>query len=116
MGPIIDELGLEQGGISSSDWYKIYNNEQLIDTHETDFGVSIYNIHVASVGQADDTALLSHDLHQLNLLLQITLQYCQKHHVQLSPGKTKLQVFLPKEFQKDLLYYENTSPIAINKI
>ena len=29
MGPIMDEQGLEQGGISSSDLYKIYGKEQL---------------------------------------------------------------------------------------
>ena len=29
MGPIIDESGLEQGGVPSSDFYKIYGKEQL---------------------------------------------------------------------------------------
>ena len=33
MGPIQDERGLEQGGVSSSDWYKIVNNEQLTVPH-----------------------------------------------------------------------------------
>ena len=29
MGPINDEQGLEQGGVNSSDLYKVVNNEQL---------------------------------------------------------------------------------------
>ena len=29
MGPIYDELGVEQGGPNSIDHYKLYNNEQL---------------------------------------------------------------------------------------
>ena len=29
MGPIHDELGLEQGGVNSSDFYKIFGKEQL---------------------------------------------------------------------------------------
>ena len=29
MGPILDEHGLEQGGIPSSDLYKMYNNDLL---------------------------------------------------------------------------------------
>ena len=29
MGPIKDECGVEQGGKNSSDFYKVYNNEQL---------------------------------------------------------------------------------------
>ena len=31
MGPIADEHGLEQGGVNSSEFYKLYNNE-LLDT------------------------------------------------------------------------------------
>ena len=29
MGPIKDECGVEQGGVNSSEYYKVYNNEQL---------------------------------------------------------------------------------------
>ena len=35
MGPIRDELGLEQGGPNSSELYKIYNNEQLTTAQES---------------------------------------------------------------------------------
>jgi hypothetical protein len=93
MGPIHDELGVEQGGTRSSDHYKIYNNEQLTTAQESGFGTAISGIAVASVGQADDTALLSNDILQLQHLLNLSLNYCKKHQVQLSPGKTKLLVF-----------------------
>ena len=36
MGPIQDELGVEQGGVNSSDWYKTLNNEQLTVPQQTD--------------------------------------------------------------------------------
>ena len=52
---------------------------------------------MASVGQADDTALLSNDIHQLQHLLDLVLIYCQKHKVQLSAGKTKFLLFCNKE-------------------
>ena len=39
MGPIQDECGVEQGGINFSDFYKIYNNEQLNLAQESGFGV-----------------------------------------------------------------------------
>ena len=29
LGPAVDETGFEQGGITSGDYYKLYNNEQL---------------------------------------------------------------------------------------
>ena len=95
MGPIIDQRGLEQGGKFSSDNYKSYNNEQLTVPQETDFGAKIGDVHVAAIGQADVCILISTDLYKLKFLLQLTLQYCEKHHVELSLGKTKLQLFTP---------------------
>ena len=88
MGPIKDELGVEQGGPNSSEMYKIYNNEQLQSAQESGFGTAISGVQVASVGQDDDTALLSNDLHPLQCLLDLALLYCEKHQVQLSAGKT----------------------------
>ena len=29
MGPIVDEHGVEQGGVNSSDHYKLYNNDLM---------------------------------------------------------------------------------------
>ena len=83
MGPIIDQRGLEQGGKFSSDNYKSYNNEQLTVPQETDFGAKIGDVHVAAIGQANDCVLISTDLYKLKFLLQLTLQYCEKHHVEL---------------------------------
>ena len=57
MGPIYDELGLEQGGPSSSEFYQIYKNEQLSSSQRSGLGTGIAGITGASVGLADDTAL-----------------------------------------------------------
>ena len=67
---------------------------------------------MASVGQADDTALLSNDIHQLQCLLDLTLIYCQKHQVQLSAEKTKLLIF-SKDDSDSLKYTKVMSPIRI---
>ena len=63
MGPINDEIGLEQGGKNSSEHWKTYNNEQLNVPQETDFGVILNGgeVHVAAIGQADDTVFVSTD-------------------------------------------------------
>ena len=74
MWPIHDQPGLEQGGPNSSELYKIYNNEQLVTAQESGFGasLSVYQaasgsgFQVASVGKADDTALVSNDIQQLS--------------------------------------------------
>ena len=39
MGPIDDEQGLEQGGVSSSDLYKIFGKDQLKSAQNSGLGV-----------------------------------------------------------------------------
>ena len=95
MGPIRDELGEEQGGPNSSELYKIYNNEQLTTAQDSSLGISMQNIHVAAAGQADDCALMSNNIFNLQHLLQLSLNYCAKYQVELSAEKTKLLVFSP---------------------
>ena len=96
VGPVYDELGLEQGGISSSDGYKIYNNELLELVQNSELGVQMGDHLVLSgVGQADDTGLLANDLDKLNHLLQLALSYCTKYNVELSTSKTKLMKISP---------------------
>ena len=112
MGPIQDQLGLEQGGPNSSELYKIYNNEQLQSAQDSDLGAVVSGIPVAAVGQADDTALLSSDIHQLQCLLNLSITYCNKHQVQLSAGKTKLLVFTKNETAY-IKYSKLLSPLHI---
>ena len=95
MGPIKDQIGLEQGGKFSSELYKLYNSEQLTVPQDTGFGTFVGDVHIASIGQADDTVLVSNDLYKLKFLLHLTLQYCSKQNVKLSSSKTKLQVYTP---------------------
>ena len=54
MGPIKDECGVEQGGINSSDLYKIYNNDQLNIAQASEFGVELGPLVISAIGQADD--------------------------------------------------------------
>ena len=119
MGPFKDQLGVEQGGPNGSEFYKIYNNEQLTVAQESGLGTTVSGganivsgIPVASVGQADDTCLLSNNLFQLQCLLDLSLRYCEKHQVQLSAGKTKLLVYSNKS--NDYVKYSKLlSPLRI---
>ena len=130
VGPIHDERGLEQGGVSSSDHYKLYNNELLNLVQESQLGVDMGGspvfcedlsangatnsgsfLVISGVGQADDTALMSNDLNKLKHILQLALNYCIKYNVQLCPSKTKLLVIPPSGNQNFFVPY---SPIAID--
>ena len=82
MGPINDERGLEQGGVSSSDFYKIFAKEQLTSAQESGLGVPLGDITISAIGQADDSALISNNIHKLMYLLVLTEIFCNKHHAQ----------------------------------
>ena len=122
MGPIHDQRGVEQGGPNSSDHYKIYNNEQLREAQNSGLGSSLGggdravggdgDLHVAAVGQADDSALCSNDLHRLQYLLNLTTNYCSKYQVELSATKTKLLVYSAKETDY-VKYCRLVSPIQL---
>ena len=80
VGPIMDEHGLEQGGGSSGDFYKLYNNDLLLGDGQV----------ISSIGLADDTALPANKLSSLRNTLYLAMNYCTKYNVSLCPTKTKL--------------------------
>ena len=59
MGPIHDKVGVEQGGVASSDMFQLVNNNKLVVTNNSGLGLDMGAISVAAIGQADDVALLS---------------------------------------------------------
>ena len=111
MGPLNDEQGLEQGGVSSSELYKIFAKEQLQLAQNSSLGISLGNLVISSIGQADDTVLLSNDIHKLFYLLELTKFYCLKNEVELCPEKTILQVYKPKS---KALNDDIVNPIKVN--
>ena len=120
MGPIHDERGLEQGGLNSSDFYKIFGKEQLTVAQDSALGVSFGEgdtgdiLTVSAIGQADDTAVVANSIHNINCLLKLSLAFCNKYHVSLSPGKTKLQVMYTREMKKRVDYDVATNPLYID--
>ena len=116
MGPIDDQWGLEQGGKNSSEFYKVYNNEQLEIAQDSQLGIDIggaeQNV-VSAIGQADDVALVSDDIFSLLNLLQLSLSYCERYHVTLRSDKTKLQAFCDKRSEMKAFYAKAISPIVM---
>ena len=114
LGPINDEQGFEQGGISSGDLYTVYNADQLSIPTDAGLGVNLEVAEISSIGQADDVVLLSTDITLLNNLLRLTLDYCATHHVILAPEKTKLMAFSSFRQKLSVDYQKAISPININ--
>ena len=111
MGPINDELGLEQGGCTSSEAYKVYNNDLLKTLQDSEQGVDMGNgLVVSGVGQADDIALMSNDIFNLNNLLYLALNYCKNFNIELCSDKTKL-IMLKRHWDQNILAF---NPIRVN--
>ena len=113
MGPIFDNKGLEQGGLSSSDKYKVYNNEQSDTAQRSGLGVSVFEETISAIALADDTALVSDNIIHLKLLLFLTTQYCIKYSVKLVPDKTKLVAFSARENDPLVTYAAATNDISL---
>ena len=115
VGPIFDESGLEQGGISSSDFYKVFGKEQLSSAQESELGVKISDdIIISGIGQADDTLLVSNSIQNLMYLLHLTKIFCSKYQVQLCPEKTKLLAYYSKGMEFAVDYAKAINPLEIN--
>ena len=111
MGPISDELGLEQGGSSAGELYKIYNNELFNTTHDSSLGIPLNNdLTISSIGQADDCVVTANTISNLSNILLLTKDYCKKYSVTLCEEKTKLLRITNK--CEDIL--EQMNPIVIN--
>ena len=95
------------------DLYPIYNNEQLDTAQESKLGTHLHGLQVAAIGQADDCVLVSDDLLSLKYLLELTLDYCKKYHVQLAPEKTKLLAFSTPQHKVDISYFQHINSIQI---
>ena len=54
---------------------------------------------ISGIGRADYTAMLSNDIFKLLLLLNLTEEFCKRHHVKLCADKTKLQVYATKKMK-----------------
>ena len=111
LGPIKDGQGLEQGGANSSDYYKIYSNENLTTAQKSEQGIKLGNSQIISaIGLADDTVLTANKLSNIANILYLTKSYCDKYGVTLCAGKTKLL----RISKCDPNYFETFNPIIID--
>ena len=113
MGPINDDLGLEQGGVNSDRLYKNCNNNQLSVAQKSELGVDTGAAVISAIGQADDTVLLANNVHKLAGLVYLAEEYCRFYHVTLVPEKSKLLAFPAAHSEQGIRYAELINPISI---
>lgn len=82
------QQGVRQGGILSTDMYKVYNNKLLDRLESTMLGVKIGGINCVAPTCADDTTLLSRNRSALQTLINISVDYSNMEHYLLQPVKS----------------------------
>ena len=96
MGPINDQVGVEQGGVSSGDLFQLVNGEELKVTNSAGLGLNMGGVSLGSIGVADDVALISPCPHALQSLLNLSQSLTTSRCMVNVPEKTKLLVYSPK--------------------
>ena len=79
-------------------------------------GVEIGNDTIISAfGQADDTGLCSNDIYHLYSIFKLSVSYCRKYNVILSPEKTKLLVIASSK-KEQRWATDCFNPIKVNQV
>ena len=112
MGPIHDQRGVEQGGVNSSDQFQLVNAEELVTTNTSGLGLNMGGISLASIGVADDVALLSPSPHALQSLLNISQKLTSSRCMVNVPEKTKLLAYAPKG-DISVSYWQEATPLSM---
>ena len=94
------QQGVRQGGILSTDMYKVYNNKLLDRFDSAMLGVQIGGISCAAPTCADDTAAASKSRTALQTLVSISVDYSGMEHYCLQPVKSVV-LSVPEKRDKD---------------
>ena len=81
-------MGVRQEGILSTDLYKLYINPLLDRLQDVGIGLKIGNINVNNKGCADDIALLSTQLSDAQIMVNMALNFANLEGYELQPKKS----------------------------
>ena len=113
LGPIHDTVGVEQGGVSSSDQFQLVNGAELDMTNGSGLGLDMGAVSVAAIGQADDVALVSPHPAALQSLLNLSEAFSASTSLTNVPEKTKLLAYPAKGDTSSISYWQEVMPIVM---
>ena len=106
--------GLKQGCLLSPQIFNLYLNDLTLDLEEAGLGIDIDGVNVSSLLYADDLALVAETEDNLQRLLDILSNWCNKNKMQANLDKTKVVNFRNKSTSKtERRFLFNTQSIEI---
>ena len=92
--------GLKQGCLLSPQIFNLYLNDLTLDLEEAGLGIDIDGVNVSTLLYADDLALVAETEDNLQRLLDILSNWCNKNNMQANLDKTKVVNFRNKSISK----------------
>ncbi|VDI63306.1 Hypothetical predicted protein [Mytilus galloprovincialis] len=81
--------GVRQGGILSTNLYKIFVEDLLVELEKNAIGFSLGDIYCGTP-TCDDIALISSNPAELQIMLNTIGRYANQHHCNIHPTKSKV--------------------------
>ncbi|CAC5362389.1 unnamed protein product [Mytilus coruscus] len=107
------QQGVRQGGVLSTHLYKVYINNVLNELMKSRVGMKIGNIYTGTPTCADDIALLSDDIEELQIMLNTVLRNAKQDRVTIHPTKTNAVIINKgKTVRKNLQWNLGTTCIT----
>jgi hypothetical protein len=88
MDPFAVSQGLRQGGVLSTDLYKLYINPLLDQTEDSGIGMQIGTIPCSATTCADDVLLIADSEKNLQILIDTVVNYSKQENYKLQPAKS----------------------------
>ena len=106
--------GVRQGGLLSTDLYKVYINDLLDRMECSGLGAKIGDIDCVSPTCADDVTILAKDSHAMQTLLNMAVEYSNNERYTLQPAKSAVLIARPSRRQHPISEHFTIGEIPIS--
>ena len=100
--PFLTTYGVKQGGIISSELYKLYSEQIAIQYGKMNIDIIMY---------ADDIIIIARTATEAQIMLNVLSEFSNSHQIKFNAGKTNLVIFNPKTKDKTLTLFLCGKPI-----